>query len=265
MTGIAWEIGILMGMLDEGLDLATADVIIGTSAGAFAAAFLADRQLAVGYDSQFGPSIEEAISMAPEVRRQYQTAIIEGAGDRELVGRNLGRLAKESVTVSQARRSEIVASRLATREWPEGPLKITAVNAETGALHMFERGDGVPFLSAISATGAVPGLWPAVEIGGQTWIDGGVTSAANPRLAGSSRRAFVLAPSTNTFEGDNGFMLEMEQLEATTEVVLVVPDEESRDAIGPNVFDAARRGVAAAEGRRQGRSASDSVRRLLEH
>ena len=263
VTGIAWEIGLLAGLLDEGIDLADADIIIGTSAGAFAATFLADHQVEEGFQRQFIPSIEDSIAMAPEVRNRYQAMIAAGNGDREQVGRNLGRLALETPTVSRDRRAEIVASRLATIEWPAGPLVVTAVDAETGALRLLERNDGVDFLTAISATGAVPGLWPAVELLGRQWIDGGVTSSANPRLASSSRRAVVIAPSTNTFEGPDGFHLEVARLRTNTEVESVVPDDASREAIGPNVFDAARRGVSAIEGRRQGRLASKDVRRLL--
>ena len=33
VTGIAWEIGVIAGLADRGIDLAAADVIIGTSAG----------------------------------------------------------------------------------------------------------------------------------------------------------------------------------------------------------------------------------------
>ena len=33
VTGIAWELGILKGLRDHGVDLTTADTVIGTSAG----------------------------------------------------------------------------------------------------------------------------------------------------------------------------------------------------------------------------------------
>ena len=33
VTGIAWEIGVIAGLADQGIDLAAADVIVGTSAG----------------------------------------------------------------------------------------------------------------------------------------------------------------------------------------------------------------------------------------
>ena len=34
LTGIGWEIGLIAGLAERGIDLAAADVIIGTSAGA---------------------------------------------------------------------------------------------------------------------------------------------------------------------------------------------------------------------------------------
>ena len=44
-TGIAWELGILKGLRDEGVDLTDADVIIGTSAGS-----VVGTRLAIGLD-----------------------------------------------------------------------------------------------------------------------------------------------------------------------------------------------------------------------
>jgi NTE family protein len=38
VAGIAWELGLLAGLADEGVDLTIADLIIGTSAGSAVAA-----------------------------------------------------------------------------------------------------------------------------------------------------------------------------------------------------------------------------------
>jgi NTE family protein len=46
---------------------------------------------------------------------------------------------------------------------------------------------------------------------------------------------------------------------AGVRVVLLTPDDESRQAIGDNVFDPARRGPAADAGLRQGRRAKLAV------
>jgi NTE family protein len=40
VTGVAWEIGLIHGLAEQGLDLTTADLFIGTSAGSVVAAQL---------------------------------------------------------------------------------------------------------------------------------------------------------------------------------------------------------------------------------
>ncbi|MER7155387.1 patatin-like phospholipase family protein, partial [Streptomyces lydicus] len=44
LTGIGWEVGVLAGLADAGIDLADADVVIGTSAGSIVGAHLASRR-----------------------------------------------------------------------------------------------------------------------------------------------------------------------------------------------------------------------------
>ena len=45
ITGVAWELGMLCGLREHGVDLAGADLIVGTSAGA-----IVGTQLATGVD-----------------------------------------------------------------------------------------------------------------------------------------------------------------------------------------------------------------------
>jgi NTE family protein len=60
VTGIAWELGILKGLADAGVDLTTADLVIGTSAGSVVGA-----QITTGatidelYDTQLEPADKE--------------------------------------------------------------------------------------------------------------------------------------------------------------------------------------------------------------
>lgn len=44
VTGVAWEAGLIAGLADLGIDLAAADVIVGTSAGSVAEADLTSGQ-----------------------------------------------------------------------------------------------------------------------------------------------------------------------------------------------------------------------------
>ena len=56
VTGVAWEIGILKGLADAGVDLTDADVVIGTSAGSVVGAQITSGQsLDALYDGQLHP------------------------------------------------------------------------------------------------------------------------------------------------------------------------------------------------------------------
>lgn len=175
VTGIAWEIGVVSGLLDEGVDLGAGDALIGTSAGAFVATHLAARaDLEKAYRAQFATdAVEISTSMPPESRRGFAEAFRLGAGDPHRVAAALGKLALATETVSTQERMDVVAGRVPVHDWPATPLLLTALDAETGEPHIFDRTCGVPLVTALAASGAVPGLWPVVHAQGRTWIDGG--------------------------------------------------------------------------------------------
>src|SRR5258705_10299040 len=58
ITGVAWQLGILIGLQDQGIDLVGADLIIGTSAGAMTGALIAtigDARTAAAIEAPLGP------------------------------------------------------------------------------------------------------------------------------------------------------------------------------------------------------------------
>jgi NTE family protein len=60
VAGIAWETGLIAGLAGLGIDLAAADVIIGTSAGSVVGADLASgQQLEALYQAQLAPPAPE--------------------------------------------------------------------------------------------------------------------------------------------------------------------------------------------------------------
>jgi NTE family protein len=265
VTGIAWETGILLGLLDAGVDLDSADAIIGTSAGSFAGTYLAVGVVESYFDAQFDDDVTEiAATMSPQSIDAFQKAIADGDGDPEQIGRGLGRMALSATTVSAKARAAVVAARLPAVDWPAVPLYITAIDAETGVLHLFDKTSGVPIVTAAAASGAVPGLWPVVKALGRKWIDGGSCSPTNGALGADYDRVVVIAPAPDGLPGMRGTRSEVADLVAAgIEVTLLVPDKRTTEAIGPNVFDPARRGPAAAAGRIQGEAAATDVRRTL--
>lgn len=261
VTGIAWETGVLMGLQDGGVDLGSANAIIGTSAGSFAGAYLAAGVVPKYFELQFQDNIVEIPAiMSPELHARYQQAMKDGHGDPARIGRDLGRVALAATTVPTEARAAVVAARLPGTAWPSRALYMTVIDAHTGALHLFGRDSGVPFVTAAAASGAVPGLWPVVDALGKTWIDGGSASATNAALGSDYDVAIVIAPAGTGFPGQITTHDEMKQLQAAgVQAVLIVPDENATHAMGDNGFDPSRRGAAAKAGQRQGQTAATDL------
>jgi len=162
VTGIAWEVGVLAGLRAAGLDLASADAVIGTSAGAFVGAALASghdlEQLVV---AQSVPDPNELPAVASEeVMVAWYGAFTGGGSDRRQVGMAMGRIGRaHPEPVPRAARRPVVRARLVTTDWPAA-LQVTAIDADTGELHVFDAASEVPLVDAVAASGAVPGVWP---------------------------------------------------------------------------------------------------------
>ena len=66
ITGIAWELGLLAGLRRRGTDLAKADLVIGTSAGAYVGALLATG---VDLDEAAAAAARIDIELSPRMDR----------------------------------------------------------------------------------------------------------------------------------------------------------------------------------------------------
>jgi len=252
VTGIAWEIGVLAGLTASGIDLTKANVVIGTSAGAFVGVAVASAyDLEILAAAQSEPQSDEiAVAASQETIAAWFNAF--GAGDATRVGAAFGEIAKanpEPVSIQARRR--VVEGRLVTTEWP-ATLRVTAVDADTGVLHIFDHTSGVSLVDAVAASGAVPGVWPLVRIDGRSWIDGGMVSSTNARLADGYQRVIVLAPMPTGYGSIPGVEEDVAVMQEDASVCLLSPDEESVRAIGPNPYDPDRRDPAAVAGRLQG-------------
>ncbi|MFJ8924254.1 NTE family protein [Streptomyces sp. LamerLS-316] len=265
VTGTAWETGILHGLAKAGVDLSTADLIVGSSAGAIVGAQLASGLVAVGdlYERQLAdPENERSAAgrLGPVAVLRYARAMLSSRTPEEY-GRKLGALARDSRPgVNAAGRHESIASRLPSPEWPERHLLITAVDAMTGALHTFDRTGTVALTDAVTASCAVPVVWPVVSAGGGSWIDGGVHSPANAQLASGYERVVVIAPTASGNKVIVSPRAQAAELEAAgARVEVITPDAATRKAIGRNSLDPARRAAAARAGLAQSAAHTEAV------
>lgn len=261
VTGIAWEVGVVAGLLESGVDLHLADVIIGTSAGAFVGAALAsgyeiNKLFAAQSETN---SAELPVAASQELMQAWYKAFATGGSDPRKVGAEFGLIAKNNPSpVSHEQRRSVVESRLVTRKWPAN-LKLTAIDADTGELHSFDHQSGISLPDAVSASGAVPGIWPLVSIGDRFWTDGGMVSATNSRLAEGYERIVILAPMPNGYGSIPGAADDAASMRTSADVYLITPNEHSVESIGSNIYDPTRRGVSAIAGREQGCSIAEAV------
>src|SRR5437660_3538429 len=196
ITGIAWEWGILAGLLKSGVDLRDADLVVGTSAGSVVGAQLAaGLEITERYEAQLAPPDGEvAATFGPGLWARYAMAML-GSLTPQRVRARIGRMALRAKTVPEATRVGVIESRLPVREWPDrAHLLITAVDAATGEFRAFDRKAGVPLVLAVAASCAVPGVWPPVTIEGRRYIDGGFRSGSNADLAAGYDRVVGLGP-----------------------------------------------------------------------
>ena len=263
ITGIAWEVGVLAGLADAGLDLTGADLVVGTSAGSVVGALVASgADLAEIYDRQLDPpGTERPARMTRAGLARYGWALVRSRGRDEEFRRRIGRLAlaaeRAGLTPSEQERLDVIGARLVSREWPDRPLVVTAVDALTGEFVPFDRDSGVPLLHAVAASCAVPGVYPPVTIGGRRYVDGGMRSATNADLAREHERVVVLAPIPRGLGPMTGVAGHLGHLSAR--VAVVAPDAASRAAIGRNVLDPAARAPSARAGREQAAAVVERV------
>lgn len=122
------------------------DVVAGTSAGAFAGAFLAA-----------GIPSERLLSMA---------TLLDWGKISSMNVRGLGLLK----SVNMARFIEQVVGKIAIEDLLK-PYAAMAVGLTTGRLVAFTKG---PLAAAVMASTAIPGVFAPVEIDGELYVDGGV-------------------------------------------------------------------------------------------
>lgn len=255
ITGIAWEIGVLAGLAEAGVDLTGADLVVGTSAGSVVGAQLTSgADLEALFARQLEPPTgERAARMTRAALARYGWAVLRSRGDDVGFRRRVGALAlaaeQAGLTPTEQERLDVIGSRLVSRAWPDRDLRITTVDAQTGEFRVLDRTSGVPLLQAVAASCAVPGVYPPVTIDGRRYVDGGMRSAANADLAEGCDRVVVLAPIPRGIGPLASVDAQVTGMVAR--VAVVSPDEASRRAIGRNVLDPAARAGSARAGRAQ--------------
>lgn len=274
ITGIAWETGLLAGLAEAGVDLTTADRVVGTSAGSIVGAQVTGSPLTMDelYRRQLLPPAElgdtaPLAKIGPSVLLRFAGSLVRARGDVERFGRLLGAqavaLAARGRVPTVEERYEQVDQRIHGLTWTDRDLVVTAVDADTGALVAFgPRGDhpDVALEDAVNASCAVPCVYPPIPIGSRTYVDGGVRSGANADLAAGFDPVVVLSPLDRGIGPIRSATQQLRDLGVRH--LVITPDEDARRAIGRNVLDPAARPPSARAGYAQAVTHVEELREL---
>ncbi|MBP2702599.1 patatin-like phospholipase family protein [Microbispora sp. RL4-1S] len=243
VAGIAWEAGILTGLRRLGVDLGTADRVVGTSAGSVVGTLVstgADLEEAVAHQIAVDTGPPPAVDV--EATMRAFAVMSDPSLDRLEARRRVGQMALAAAVDHAADRLAAIGERLPIKLWPERDLLITAVDAATGEFVVWDRRADVPLVLAVASSCAVPMVFPPVEINGRRYVDGGVRSVTNADLAAGARAIVVLEPLGALTPRE---VLDAELGEAGAATSYVIhPDEASLAAFGTNVLDPALWGPA---------------------
>jgi NTE family protein len=264
LTGIAWEVGLLHGLREAGLDLTDADTVVGTSAGSVVGAQLRHgTSLTDLYDAQLAEAPENVGGTFGTRATVTWVATMLSPGSGRTKRRRLGRAAVRAAgrgnAVPVGERVGVIREVLPGSAWPEGDLRITAVDADSGSFVVFDRNGDVDLVHAVAASCAVPVVWPPVTVDGHRYVDGGVRSAANADVARGADQVVVLAPLSRSFSRHHSLAAQLERTGARA-TAAISPDAAALGAIGRDVLDPAQRAAAAEAGFRQAGEVLDQVR-----
>jgi NTE family protein len=277
-AGNAWLIGVIGGLLEAGLDVTEADLIIGTSAGSTAAVqitsatpaqLLADI-LSAAPPQRTGPTRADGgrAPVGPGADHMERTSrIIDAAKDAADMRRRMGAAALEmngaSDSSAQTQWRATVAARLPSQLWPQRRMLIPAVDADTGEPVLFDRHSGVDLVDAVAASCA-GGF--AYSIGDKRYIDGGYRADVNADLTAGYGRVLVIPPlggrTRKPLDWGLHLAAQVDELRARgSRVETIFPDSDSQNAlgIGMNLMDLSTRRPSAEAGYNQGKVLAEQL------
>ncbi|MEA3077237.1 MAG: hypothetical protein QOF60_2145 [Actinomycetota bacterium] len=263
-VGLAYHAGVLRALERVGgIVPDDADLIVGTSAGAVAGAYVRSGwsteqfwEVAMGTDpSVEGLSVEELDSRARGIlapafsdpltlaRRLVGSAYVAGRSLLPIpvpwfrLPAALGRVFPGGVfEMTEGRRrfaSELPSS------WPDKPLWLCAVDIDSGRRVVLGRPGRAPLVTlpeAVAAACAIPGIYPPVRVGRMTLVDGGVHSTSNLDVAANAGCSLIIGSVPLAWDTGGSLPSPLSQLVRRVPARMVVDEMEAARRRGAEVF-----------------------------
>ena len=213
---LAWYCGFFHGLLERGIDpAAQADMVVGTSAGAYVGSSLTSGQFAhlrEEFDF-FGQFPDRFAQLAPvsaantSQQRARELNFAVKSGDANAI-RAIGRAALAADNTVNGDAVDRLAWMLtddSRTDWPPATMYTTANDCYTGERLVIgqaaARRNGIALANATAASSSLPGVIGPTLVGQRFCMDGGIAKTwAHPDVVAGSRRALVLT-LTNGYDG----------------------------------------------------------------
>ena len=268
-VGIGWYAGLLLGLSDAGVELNRADVVLGTSAGAVAGAWLTSGLPIADFAENLLHQDPNPPFLGADARLLAQIYALIGEVGAPLEpedAREIGRLAIEAPTPAV----RYMARHLPDTTWPKR-LRAVVVNAQDGRVRMITQSGGVPLALGVAASCAAPGISAPISIQHQLYIDGGARSDTNADLlAGLDlARAIIVSPVPRTAKlvGDGLHRLLQEEMRrlhmSGVDPESILPTQIEDDAFGADLFNLTKVPGAIEAGRRRGEKEAGRLSQLI--
>jgi NTE family protein len=264
VAGVAWEAGIVIGLRRAEVDLSSADVIVGTSAGSIVGSHLAFGTDLGALAAMTGTRAVAEAAAPPDVSMEAiltaMAPLFDPGLDPAQARQRVGAAALAAGGDEEAHIARITALLPATDGWPPRRFLVTAVDAESGEPVAWDSGSGVPLGRAVAASCAVPAVSPPVTIGGRRYMDGGVRSVTNADLAAGASAVIVL-DAVGHLTPREPLRQELASL-GTASTLVITPDEATAAAMGMNLLSAATAAPALTAGLQQAVSCAEAARAI---
>ena len=253
-AGTAWMAGLAAGLRREGVDLGAAGLIVGTSAGAIVGAILASGGDPGRLAALPAPADSDGRVRTDPDRLAVVLATLGDPGlERAGALRRAGRLALIASTGTQEAAIARMRFLVGAAEWPDRPLLIPSVDAETGEAVIWDRHGAASLPQAVAASTAFPATAPPITIDGRRYIDGALRAGTNVDLAGDARVIIVAEPMAHIY-GTSSTAAGAQQ------VVQLIPDADAIEALGADITDLTAWAPAYQAGVQQAPSAAERIR-----
>ncbi|MGX7678413.1 patatin-like phospholipase family protein [Jatrophihabitans sp. DSM 45814] len=252
-VGTAWQTALISSWAQAGVDLSSADLIVGTSAGA-----------GVGVQVALGQDLTKQVERYRVSQRRYEsggpTAVLNFDAEQSKTVRDLyddGHARGRTEKSSRQRISDVAGAAKTMSEdeflrtfrylngeaWPPNYV-CTTVDIDTAEFVALDHKLADDLVRGVAAAVAVPAVYPPITIRGHRYVDGGCLSTTFLDLAaGHDRILFVLMTEAPPAE--------YEAVEGS-ELLTIRPDADSRRSFGGDMMSAANAFGAVDTGLAQG-------------